>query len=392
MSGPKLSEFTVKADLSELFKKIVARECGLRESLGFMQCMLCEMEEEQADPDTSEFKLAELTSLRETVSTRFVEYSGIIEKALAKTTDMAGIGKAVDALVEQNKLEEASNMIRQANSEMLVSLSKQEKEISEFIGKSKNELTGIIEKYTTASVESISAAPPKRDKHTRIEESRERKQRITHEHILKLTVRYNALCAAKKREPFALQGFPVTEEYAKEMEARIQRMQDEMVRDREQAYIQKTVERLISGMGHEIVGHRDYPDSGNPELFKSELYRCGGSSAIKASYSSNGAVLMEIVGLSDTEREPTGAETAMLCNEMESFCQEFSELRQNLKYLGIYQSMVYERSVEEKHARIESIRDYTLQDGVSTESLLMESDTRKSAATPEKMYLTLASD
>jgi len=373
-----------------------------------MQDMLRNIDEEQLKQDVSDFKLVELTNLRETISGKFVEYSEIIEETLAKQTDQTSMGGKVEALVAEQKLEEASKVIRQAHNDLIASLSGREEEISGTLDKSRQELTDIIERYASVPVESQRTEcqcakdqraenqhmeSPRRDRQTRISEARSRKQKIMKDHITKLTVRYNALCAVKKREPFASRGFPVNEEYAKEMEARIQRLQDEMVSDREQAYIQVTVDRLIRGMGHDVIGRRDYPDSGNPKLLRSELYRCGGSSAIKASYSSDGEVLMEIVGLSDsdTEREPTGAETTMLFNEMESFCQEFSELRKQLKYLGIYQSMVYERSVEDKYARIESIREYKLEDGVSTESLLIDQKAQIGTDT-EKKYLALSPD
>ena len=390
MSGPKCSEYSVKADLTELLTKIVMRECALRESLGFMQKLLRDIDNELSKTEISEFKSAELANLRTAVNGRFTEYKNIIETALEKKPDNTDISSRVDILVGQQKFAEASNLIQQANTEFLDSLSKRENEIENYLDNSKREYSEIIAKYIPPPAEDEIIETKKSGKISKeavIEEAKKRRTEIMRERIEKMTVKYNALCAVKKREPFATEGFPVTKEYANEMELRIKRIQDELVKDREQAYVRETLDRLIRGMGHDIVGGRDYPDRKKPEVYRSELYRYGGSSAIKTSFSANGEVLMEIVGLSETDRAPSDTETAMLCNEMERFCTEFKGLKQKLKSMGVYFNKIYEKPAEEQYACIDNINGYDLEAGVSRANLLTDTGAQNAAETLQKRYL-----
>ena len=204
---------------------------------------------------------------------------------------------------------------------------------------------------------------------------------ILKKRIEKLIIRYNTLYSqiddGKEQypRPFSMENYLFTEDYAEKMESQIQKLQDDIIKKQEQAYIQETIDRVLRGMNYQIIGGRDCSEKekkDKPELFRSNLYRFGQSSAVKASFSTNGEISMEIVGLSESERTPSGSEVAVLCRDMKDFCMKFSEFKKNLERMGVHPKLIYEYPPEKKYARIDNINEYKLNNNVSRESLLID--------------------
>ena len=125
-----------------------------------------------------------------------------------------------------------------------------------------------------------------------------------------------------------------------------------------QAYIADCVDEVMRDMGYDLIGRRqERRKSGRP--FRNELYQFGEGTAVNITYSPEGQISMELGGITREDRRPTADETAVLTQEMRTFCSEFSEFESRMKEKGIIVgSRIALSPPTADHAAMINIRDY----------------------------------
>lgn len=143
--------------------------------------------------------------------------------------------------------------------------------------------------------------------------------------------KYHSLCEIAKIPSkeyfFSIESVGNLEGEIKELEAMI-------LKEREEAYITDSIDHVMIEMGYDLIGNRDVTKK-NGKRFRDELYKFSEGTAVNIRYDSEGKIAMELGGLDTTDRIPTGNEYDKLCNDMESFCDDFREIENRLKSKGI---------------------------------------------------------
>ena len=125
-----------------------------------------------------------------------------------------------------------------------------------------------------------------------------------------------------------------------------------------QAYIADCVDEVMQDMGYDLIGRRQARRK-NGRPFRNELYRFGEGTAVNITYSPEGQISMELGGITREDRRPTADETAVLTQEMRTFCSEFSEFERRMKEKGIIVGRRIALSPPTAdHAAMINIRDY----------------------------------
>ena len=70
---------------------------------------------------------------------------------------------------------------------------------------------------------------------------------------------------------------------------------------------------------------------------------------------------MEPAGIDTTDRQPTDAESNLLCTEMENFCVAFSEFEKRLAEKGVISKHISLLPPTSEYAQIININDYEIQ-------------------------------
>ena len=143
--------------------------------------------------------------------------------------------------------------------------------------------------------------------------------------------RYRALCDMADEPPAYLSGPEPTET---ELEDEIKRLEQAVVRRREQTYISECVDEVMAEMGYDMIGRREvHKKSG--KTFRNELYTFREGTAVNVTYASDGQISMELGGLTEKDAIPTETEKEFLVGEMETFCGEFAEFERRMRERGI---------------------------------------------------------
>lgn len=152
-----------------------------------------------------------------------------------------------------------------------------------------------------------------------------------HEEFEQLYAEYVALCDLY---------FYVTQEYSccyasiETLKTEIKRIKDTVDADDEQAYISDCLDEVMEEMGYTVIGSREVTKK-NGKRFRNELYTYGEGTAVNVTYSSDGKIAMELGGIDATDRLPDSHETAVLCESMENFCEDFKEIEKRLLAKGV---------------------------------------------------------
>ena len=91
---------------------------------------------------------------------------------------------------------------------------------------------------------------------------------------------------------------------------------------------------MMEEMGYTVIGSREVTKK-NGKRFRNELYTYGEGTAVNVTYSSDGKIAMELGGIDATDRLPDSHETAVLCESMENFCEDFKEIEKRLLAKGV---------------------------------------------------------
>lgn len=152
-----------------------------------------------------------------------------------------------------------------------------------------------------------------------------------HEEFEKLYSEYAALC---ELYCYTAQEYPCTVASIESLKTEIQRMQETAAREDEQTYISDCLDEVMEEMGYTVLGRREVTKK-NGKHFQNVLYTYEEGMAVNVTYSSDGRVAMELGGLDITDRFPDDRETTLLCDTMESFCDDFKEIEKRLLARGV---------------------------------------------------------
>lgn len=152
-----------------------------------------------------------------------------------------------------------------------------------------------------------------------------------HEEFEKLYSEYTALC---ELYCYTAQEYPCTVASIESLKTEIQRMQETAAKEDEQAYISDCLDKVMEEMGYTVLGRRHVTKK-NGKHFQNILYTYEEGTAVNVTYSSDGRVAMELGGLDAADRLPDDRETALLCDSMESFCDDFKEIEKRLLAKGV---------------------------------------------------------
>ena len=152
-----------------------------------------------------------------------------------------------------------------------------------------------------------------------------------HEEFEKLYAEYIALCDLYF---YVAQEYPCCNASIEVLNAEIKRIKETVDADDEQAYISDCLDEVMEEMGYTVIGSREVTKK-NGKHFRNELYTYGEGTAVNVTYSSDGKIAMELGGIDATDRLPDSHETAVLCESMENFCEDFKEIEKRLLAKGV---------------------------------------------------------
>lgn len=182
-----------------------------------------------------------------------------------------------------------------------------------------------------------------------------------HEEFEKLYSEYIALCDLYF---YVAQEYPCCNASIEVLNAEIKRIKETVDADDEQAYISDCLDEVMEEMGYTVIGSREVTKK-NGKHFRNELYTYGEGTAVNVTYSSDGKIAMELGGIDSTDRLPDSHETAVLCESMADFCEDFKEIEKRLIEKGV---VLAERisllSPSAEYAQIINTSDYEIDQNV----------------------------
>lgn len=152
-----------------------------------------------------------------------------------------------------------------------------------------------------------------------------------HQEFEELYAEYVALCDLYY---YVAQEYPCCSESVEKLKTEIKRIKVEAAEEDEQAYISDCLDEVMEEMGYTVIGSREVTKK-NGKRFRNELYTYGEGTAVNVTYSSDGKIAMELGGIDATDRLPDSHETAVLCESMENFCEDFKEIEKRLLAKGV---------------------------------------------------------
>lgn len=161
------------------------------------------------------------------------------------------------------------------------------------------------------------------------------------------------------------------------IDAEIKRIEQQLIKQREQEYIHESVDEVLSDMGYELIGSREVRKKSGKQ-FRNELYTFNEGTAVNVTYSSDGQISMELGGLAREDRIPSQEESKMLVKDMESFCSEFSEFEKRMLAKGIVVGNRIALSLPTAdYAAIINLSDYDIDDSVQVSEMKAAEKQRK---------------
>lgn len=179
-----------------------------------------------------------------------------------------------------------------------------------------------------------------------------------HEEFEKLYFEYTALC---ELYCYTAQECPCTAASVAFLKTEIQRITEAAGEEDEQAYISECLDEVMEEMGYAVLGHRQVTKKSGKH-FQNKLYIYGEGTAVSVTCSPDGKVAMELGGLDGEDRLPDERETSLLCDSMESFCDDFKEIERRLLAKGvILADRISMLPPEAEYAQIINTSDYELE-------------------------------
>ena len=183
-----------------------------------------------------------------------------------------------------------------------------------------------------------------------------------------LNFKYQSLCEMAE---IPLKEYTLSIESIECLEQDIKRLEGMIMKEKEDAYISDTIDEVMIEMGYDLIGSRDVTKKSRKH-FRDELYTFSEGTAVNIRYDSEGKITMELGGIDNTDRIPTESEIDKLCDDMESFCDGFTEIEKRLKAKGVVcKNRISILPPESEYAQIINIQDYNMSveaKTISTES------------------------
>ena len=152
-----------------------------------------------------------------------------------------------------------------------------------------------------------------------------------HEEFEKLYSEYIALC---ELYCYIAQEYSCDAVSIQSLKTEIQRIKETSAKEDEQAYISECVDEVMEEMGYTVLGRREVTKKSGRH-FHNKLYTYDEGTAVNVTYSSDGKIAMELGGIDVADRLPDERETALLCDSMERFCDDFNEMEKRLLAKGV---------------------------------------------------------
>lgn len=166
---------------------------------------------------------------------------------------------------------------------------------------------------------------------------------------------YEALCQSAAVEPKETRCCQAGLEM---LQKEIERLQQQLAENDERAYISQSIDEVMAEMGYDVIGQRQVHKK-NGRHFTNELYAYEDGTAVNVTYADDGKITMELGGLDTDDRLPDAAEAKQLCESMESFCDDFSEIEKRLEAKGVVlKSRLALLPPSEDYAQIINVSDY----------------------------------
>lgn len=199
-----------------------------------------------------------------------------------------------------------------------------------------------------------------------------------HEEFEALYSEYVAICELYF---YVAQDYTCSAESIEKLKAEIARIKAAAAEDDEQAYISDCLDEVMEEMGYSVIGSRETTKKSGKHL-RSELYTYGEGTAVNVTYSSDGRIAMELGGIDTSDRLPDDRETAVLCESMERFCDDFKEIERRLLARGVVLAdRISMLPPSAEYAQIISTSDYEM---VSDAEKLKTRKQRRSAKNDKK--------
>lgn len=135
---------------------------------------------------------------------------------------------------------------------------------------------------------------------------------------------------------------------------------DQIVMDQKaQEYINHAVDEAMVEMGYELVGERSVTKKSGKK-FKNGLYALESGTAVNVTFSASGQISMELGALDVIDRIPTETEAAELADDMRDFCSNYERLGKKLAEKGIITKNVSALPPDAEYAQVFNTTDYEL--------------------------------
>ena len=172
-----------------------------------------------------------------------------------------------------------------------------------------------------------------------------------------LRIEYKVVCdmAGEPERPFEISQTAI-----QNIKVEMARLREKIARDDEKSYISKCLDEVMSDMGYDVIGRREVTKKSGKH-FKNELFSYEDGTAVNVTLSDDGHIAMELCGLDDTDRLPEADESEKLCEQMESFCEDFGEIERRLAEKGvILRNRIQRLPPSVEYAQILNVSDYKI--------------------------------
>ena len=177
-----------------------------------------------------------------------------------------------------------------------------------------------------------------------------------HEEFDEVFSEYCILCEEYGTKPLQ---FEVSRESTEQIRKICEELEKSTEKSDEQEYISRNIDEVMTELGYSISGERSVTKK-NGTKFHSELFSFGEGTAVNITYSSGGQITMELAGTDNCDRLPDDDERKYLAQEMESFCDSFTEFQKRLSDRGILSKHISVLPPSEEYAQILNTSDYNI--------------------------------
>lgn len=157
---------------------------------------------------------------------------------------------------------------------------------------------------------------------------------------------------------------PYTREGIEFLKDEISILEQQIAEQREKEYIKAALDEAMREMGYELVGDRVVHKKSGKRI-RHELYSLEDGTAVDVTYSDNGQISMELGGIDRDDRQPDANESALLVEDMKSFCSDYEVLEKKLAERGVQTRRISIMPPSAEYAQIFNENDYNMHKSVS---------------------------